>query len=125
VFSSLQAAIETAQAQRTSLAQVALDAESRDQGRSVQDIRAALRRALDVMRGAVDRGMRGDLRSVSGLVGGDAAKLREGPPGPLSGTLFRDVLARGDGCDRGGADRRRRRRASGGTHRSRQRSPAR
>lgn len=46
------------------------------------------------MRGAVDRGMQGDLRSVSGLVGGDAAKLREGPPGPLAGTLFRDVLAR-------------------------------
>jgi L-serine dehydratase len=94
VFSSLQSAIAAAESQRSSLAQVALEAESRDQGRSVPDIRAALRRALDVMRGAVDRGMRGDLRSVSGLVGGDAAKLRDGPPGPLSGTLFRDVLAR-------------------------------
>jgi L-serine dehydratase len=73
---------------------VALDAEARDQGRSVADIRSALRRALDIMRGAVERGMRGDLRSASGLVGGDAAKLREGPPGPLAGTLFRDVLAR-------------------------------
>lgn len=38
--------------------------------------------------------MQGDLRSASGLVGGDAAKLREGPAGPLAGTLFRDVLAR-------------------------------
>jgi L-serine dehydratase len=94
VFSSLQSAIDAADTQRTSLAEVALAAESRDQGRSAQDIRAALRRALDVMRGAVERGMRGDLRSVSGLVGGDAAKLREGPPGPLAGTLFRDVLAR-------------------------------
>jgi L-serine dehydratase len=94
VFSSLQSAIATAETRHTSLAQVALDAESRDQGRSVEDIRGALHRALEVMRGAVERGMRGDLRSVSGLVGGDAAKLREGPPGPLSGTLFRDVLAR-------------------------------
>jgi L-serine dehydratase len=94
VFSSLQAAIAAAEARGSSLAQVALEAESRDQGRSIDDIRSALRRALEIMRGAVERGMRGDLRSVSGLVGGDAAKLREGPPGPLAGTLFRDVLAR-------------------------------
>jgi L-serine dehydratase len=46
------------------------------------------------MRGAVDRGMAGDLFSASGLVGGDAAKLRTGPAGPLAGTPFRDVLAR-------------------------------
>ena len=94
MFSSLQAAISAAEAQGSSLARVALAAESRDQGRAVEDIRSALQRALDIMRGAVERGMRGDLRSASGLVGGDAAKLREGPPGPLAGTLFRDVLAR-------------------------------
>ena len=46
------------------------------------------------MRGAVERGMVGDLHSASGLVGGDAAKLRTGPAGPLAGTPFRDVLAR-------------------------------
>jgi L-serine dehydratase len=38
--------------------------------------------------------MAGDLHSASGLVGGDAAKLRTGPAGPFSGTPFRDVLAR-------------------------------
>jgi L-serine dehydratase len=38
--------------------------------------------------------MIGDLRSASGLVGGDASKLRNGPPGPLAGTPFREVLAR-------------------------------
>jgi L-serine dehydratase len=38
--------------------------------------------------------MTGELRSASGLVGGDAAKLRTGPAGPLAGTPFRDVLAR-------------------------------
>ena len=54
----------------------------------------ALGRALDVMRGAVDAGL--DRRSPLGigLVGGDAAKLRAGPAGPLAGTPFRDVLAR-------------------------------
>jgi L-serine dehydratase len=60
----------------------------------VEEIRDALRRALAVMREAVARGLVGDLRSTSGLVGGDAARMRTGPAGPLAGTPFRDVLAR-------------------------------
>ena len=44
----------------------------------------SIRRALEVMRGAVTQGMTGDMRSTSGLVGGDAAKLRTGPDGPLA-----------------------------------------
>lgn len=71
-----------------------METEARDQARPVAEIRDALARALKVMRGAVDQGMAGDLRSASGLVGGDAAKLRDGPAGPLAGTPFRDVLAR-------------------------------
>src|SRR5688500_19783734 len=46
------------------------------------------------MRGAVARGLTGDRYACSGLVGGDAAKLRAGPAGPLAGTPFRDILAR-------------------------------
>jgi len=94
MFRSLADAIREAEAQNTTLSAVALAAESKDQGRTVADIRDALRRALEVMRGAVDRGLVGDLRSASELVGGDAAKLRTGPAGPLAGTPFRDVLAR-------------------------------
>ena len=94
MYRALADAIRDAEQQGISLARLALETEAKDQGRSVDDIRAALRRALDVMRGAVERGMVGDLHSASGLVGGDAAKLRNGPPGPLAGTPFRDVLAR-------------------------------
>lgn len=94
MYRSLVEAIRDAEAQGKTLAQLALETEARDQGRPVQEIRHALRRALQVMRDAVERGMAGDLRSASGLVGGDAAKLRTGPAGPLSGTPFRDVLAR-------------------------------
>jgi L-serine dehydratase len=94
MYKSLGNAIRDAEARNVSLAQLALDTEAKDQGRSVSDIRDALRRALEVMRGAVDRGMTGDLYSASGLVGGDAAKLRTGPDGPLAGTPFRDILAR-------------------------------
>jgi L-serine dehydratase len=94
MYRALADAIRDAELQGISLARLALETEAKDQGRPVDEIRAALRRALDVMRGAVERGMVGDLLSASGLVGGDAAKLRNGPAGPLSGTPFRDVLAR-------------------------------
>jgi len=94
MYRALADAIRDAEQQGISLAQLALETEAKDQGRPIDDIRAALRRALVVMRGAVERGMVGDLHSASGLVGGDAAKLRDGPPGPLAGTPFRDVLAR-------------------------------
>jgi L-serine dehydratase len=94
MYRSLHAAIRDAEAQGISLAQLALNTEAKDQGRAVDDIRAALARALDVMRGAIAQGVTGDHRSASGLVGGDAAKLRNGPPGPLAGTAFRDVLMR-------------------------------
>src|SRR3954466_10466787 len=77
-----------------SLAEVALSAESRDQGRPIAEIRAALKRALDVMRSAIAQGLTGDLKSASGLVGGDAAKLHRNAHGPLADTPFRDVLAR-------------------------------
>ena len=94
MYKSLGDAIRDAEARGTTLARLALETESKDQGRTVEDIRAVLLRALNVMRGAVAQGMTGDLYSASGLVGGDAAKLRTGPAGPLSGTPFRDILAR-------------------------------
>jgi len=94
MYRALADAIRDAEAAGTTLARVALAVEARDQGRPVAEIRAALARALAVMRGAVRQGLVGDLRSASGLVGGDAAKLRTGPDGPLAGTLFRDVLSR-------------------------------
>lgn len=94
MYTSLADAIAQATAERKSLALCALEIEARDQGRSIDDIRHTLGRALAVMRQAIEQGLTGDLRSASGLVGGDAAKLRSGPPGPLAGTVFREVLMR-------------------------------
>jgi L-serine dehydratase len=94
MYKALGDAIRDAEAQKITLSQLALETEAKDQGRTVESIRAALQRALDVMRSAVAQGMTGDLYSASGLVGGDAAKLRTGPDGPLAGTPFRDILAR-------------------------------
>ena len=94
MYKALADAIKDAEKEGKSLAQVALAAESRDQGRPVEDIRAALKRALDVMRSAIEKGLVGDLYSASGLVGGDAAKLRTSAKGPLAQTPFRDILTR-------------------------------
>jgi L-serine dehydratase len=94
MYRSLATAIAAAEAANQSLSAVALKAESEDSGRTVADIRSQLKRALDVMRDAIAKGEKGDLFSASGLVGGDAAKLRTGPAGPLAGTVFRDVLQR-------------------------------
>jgi L-serine dehydratase len=94
LYKALADAIRDAESAKMSLAEVALSAESRDQGRPIAEIRAALKRALDVMRGAIERGLTGDLYSASGLVGGDAAKLRQNPQGPLAETPFRDILTR-------------------------------
>lgn len=93
MYRALAEAIHDAEQRGHALSRVALEREADDQGRPIPEIRAALARALQVMRGAVDQGITGDLRSDSGLVGGDAAKLRSGPAGPLSGT-FRDILMR-------------------------------
>ena len=94
MYHSLAHAIRDAESRGISLAQLALDQEAKDQGRPVAEIRGALARALEVMRGAVERGLVGDLYSTSGLVGGDAAKLRKSAAGPLAGSAFTDVLAR-------------------------------
>jgi L-serine dehydratase len=94
VYKSLADAIRDAEASGRTLSATALALESKDQGRTVEDIRSALRRALEVMRGAVERGLEGDLRSASGLVGGDAALVAKSSAGPMSNTLFSDVLAR-------------------------------
>jgi L-serine dehydratase len=94
VYKALADAIRDAEKEKKTLAEVALATEARDQGRPIEEIRAALQRALDVMRSAIEKGIVGDLYSASGLVGGDAAKLRTSKSGPLSQTPFRDILTR-------------------------------
>jgi len=94
MYGALADAIAVAEERRTTLSAVALTQESQDQGRTVEDIRASLARALDVMYESVDAGMTGAMRSNSGLVGGDAAKLLHNDDGPLAKTPFHDILVR-------------------------------
>ncbi|MGH7531899.1 MAG: L-serine ammonia-lyase, iron-sulfur-dependent, subunit alpha [Gemmatimonadales bacterium] len=92
MYDALADAIARAESDQVSLGELALRTEAEAGLKTRAEIEATLQRALDVMRSAIQRGDQGDLRSVSGLVGGDAAKLRA-PKGPLGGTLFTDVLA--------------------------------
>jgi L-serine dehydratase len=92
MYESLVEAVAEAEAEQISLGELALRAEAREGLKTRAEIEAALARALAVMRSAVKRGLIGDLRSVSGLVGGDAERLSR-PVGPLAGTVFTDVLA--------------------------------
>jgi len=92
MFDSLLDAVTAAEAQNLSLGELALRTEADEGLRSRDEVESGLRRALDVMRGAVERGLIGDLHSVSGLVGGDAEKLSRAR-GPLAGTVFTDALA--------------------------------
>jgi L-serine dehydratase len=54
--------------------QVVLREEQNDTGSSVEEIRARVEKAWQVMKNAAMAGIASDLRSVSGLTGGDAAK---------------------------------------------------
>lgn len=92
MFDSLNEAVRQAEAEAVSLGELALQTEASLGLRTRQELESGLQRALDVMRGAVARGLPGDLRSVSGLVGGDAGRLVRSAD-PVAGALFTDVLA--------------------------------
>jgi L-serine dehydratase len=92
MFDSLIEAVAVAEATGVSLGELALRTEAEEGLRSRDEVESGLHRALEVMRGAVERGLVGDLHSVSGLVGGDAEKLTRAK-GPLAGTVFTDALA--------------------------------
>lgn len=92
MYDSLIDAATDATAQGISLGELALQSEVAEGLRTREEVEHSLGRALEVMRGAVERGLVGDLYSVSGLVGGDAAKMAHAK-GPLKGTVFTDALA--------------------------------
>lgn len=86
--SSFDSLLEDARASG-SLGEAVIALEAAESGISAEEIRARFAEALGVMEEAVRRGLDSDIRSRSGLVGGDAAKVASGAPG-----LF------GDGFDR-------------------------
>ncbi len=93
MFDSLAQALEAADERGVSLGTLALEKEAQRGTRTHAEVVAGLLRALHVMRDARTRGLTGDVRSVSGLVGGDARKVATSQHGPLRGTLFSEALS--------------------------------
>jgi L-serine dehydratase len=70
-----------------SVARAVVEREAAETGESAETVRATMAEALQVMREAVTEGLRGEVRSRSGLVGGDAARVMRSPAGPLEGLV--------------------------------------
>ncbi len=89
-FESLLAAA----AEHGSLADAAVALECEETGTTPEQVLTRLSETLAVMEAAVERGLSEDLRSRSGLVGGDGRRLAGAAP-RLAGEAFVAALARG------------------------------
>lgn len=75
-----------------SLGAAVIALETDETGVPSAEVEARLGEALDVMRDAIARGLSGEARSRSGLVGGDAARISAAAP-RLFGDAFAEALA--------------------------------
>jgi L-serine dehydratase len=76
-----------------SLPEVVLRLEVEETGVPAEQVRQRIRRTLSVMRSAIDEGLRGEVRSPSGLTGGRAKRLHDNGP-RLLGSRVTSTLSR-------------------------------
>ncbi len=92
---SIEALIADAAAGGRTLPEVVLAAEVEESGRPADEVRDRIRQTLRIMRAAIEEGLKGEVRSHSGLTGGRAARLwNDGPRllGPrVTATLARAI----------------------------------
>jgi L-serine dehydratase len=93
MFRSVESMLAAAHEPGKTLPGVVLAEESAETGVSEAEIRERISRTLSVMRSAIDEGLKGDVRSPSGLTGGRARRLHENGP-RLMGERVTLVLAR-------------------------------
>ncbi len=90
---SIESLLADARQSGRPLPQVVLETEARETGVAPEAIRARVRRTLEVMRGAIQEGLKGEVHSPSGLTGGRARQLwHDGPR--LLGPRVTETLAR-------------------------------
>lgn len=77
MFRNVAELVELAESQGKKISQVMIEAEMEVSQRSRDEIMEQMYRNLDIMEKAVQRGLTEDIRSHSGLTGGDAKKLQE------------------------------------------------
>lgn len=90
---SIESLLKDAAETGRSLPQVVLAAEVAESGRTEAEVRERIARTLAVMREAIEEGLKGEVRSPSGLTGGRARRLHERGP-RLLGPRVTDTLAR-------------------------------
>lgn len=92
---SIESMLADARATDSDLPDVVLRLESEESGVPADQIRERIRRNLHVMRNAIDEGLKGEVRSPSGLTGGRARRLQDNGPrllGPrVTATLSRAI----------------------------------
>jgi L-serine dehydratase len=93
VHRSIEALLKDAADSGDALPQVVLRAEVDETGTPAEQVRGRIRETIGVMRGAITEGLRGDVRSPSGLTGGRAKRLLDGGP-RLLGARVTETLAR-------------------------------
>jgi L-serine dehydratase len=89
IESMLQDAADTGR----SLPEVVLALEAQETGREPEAIRDRIRQTLNIMKDAIEEGLKGEVRSASGLTGGRAARLWDDGP-RLMGPRMTTTLAR-------------------------------
>jgi L-serine dehydratase len=91
-YSSFAELLSAAEEAHVTLGRVALVREVSESGTEEHEVRAHMTESLGVMRGSVENGLDGHVRSRSGFVGGDARRLVDSDAGPIGGT-FADAIA--------------------------------
>lgn len=91
---TLAAVVADAEAEGISIGELALRHQSELSGQSPDEVLQQMIARMNIMRAAVEQGLRGYQRSASGLVGGDAAKVQARAKSAVTGSLVQMAVAR-------------------------------
>ncbi len=95
-FSTGQELLELCRTNNASIAEIMLRKETLASGLSEDAIQEKMATSLEIMKRAVDRGLNEDIKSVSGLIGGDAKRIMDRGAGHKSvcGSLMSKAISR-------------------------------
>lgn len=94
-FNTIEELIKIAEKNNISLAQVVINREKDLSEKTESEVRANMKKTLQVMRESIEKGLTEDLKSMSGLTGGDAKKVEKARKDgkAITGDLFSRVIS--------------------------------
>lgn len=94
-FNTISALCEAARERGVAISEIVLEDQARHMELPAEELYERMRENLEVMRQGVRAGMDPELRSTSGLTGGDAAKMKAyAAGGGITGTFLNGAIAR-------------------------------